>query len=63
LNKINDLATIFTRESEHNLAFLMQSRKLEDDISFYVNKPFKSAIEVYPYDLPRELTKRRERFE
>ena len=38
------------------MTFLLQARKLEDDISYLINKPFKLTVDVYPYDLPRELT-------
>jgi hypothetical protein len=45
------------------LNFLLRSRSLYDNLEYLVTKPFKVSIDVYPYDLPRELTERRMEFE
>ena len=39
--------------------FLLRSRVLYETVEHLVAKPFKITIEVYPYDLPRELTELR----
>ena len=41
------------------IEFLVHSRKLYEEIEFLINKPFKISIDVYPYDLPRELMEKR----
>lgn len=39
--------------------FLLRSRQIYENIEYLVSKPFKVNIDVYPYDLPRELTELR----
>jgi len=37
----------------------MKSRSLYESIEHMIAKPFKTTIDIYPYDLPRELTELR----
>ncbi|KAL4468003.1 hypothetical protein ABPG72_015873 [Tetrahymena utriculariae] len=59
LDRINDLGHTFRQfvnKPEDPIDFLIRARSLYENIEFLVAKPFKVNIEVYPYDLPRELT-------
>ena len=42
------------------VGFLIKFRELHEYIEYAVTKQFKTKIEVYPNDLPRELTERRQ---
>lgn len=39
--------------------FLLRSRYLQEEAENLIAKPIKTSVEVYPYDLPRELTERK----
>lgn len=62
LEKINEIGESFMRltskESEP-IQFLLKSRSLYESIEFLISKVFKVNIDVYPYDLPRELSEKR----
>lgn len=63
LDKINDVGFQFNELSKNPtepIQFLLNSRNMYENIEFLVAKPFKSNIDVYPYDLPRELTEIRQ---
>ena len=66
LDSINDIATEFlhyTTSGINNqvqcLQFLLKSRGFYENIETIIAKPFQTSIDVYPYDLPRELTEKR----
>ena len=62
LDRINDIGhsfNEFSQDAEKPLGFLLRARNLYENIEFLVAKPFKQNIDVYPYDLPRELTEMR----
>ena len=66
VDKINDIVNVvneLTGEKGDPIDFLLRSRNLTDSIEFTVAKPFKTSIEVTPYDLPRELAEQREKIE
>lgn len=39
--------------------FLLRSRYLQEEAENLIAKPIKTSVEIYPYDLPRELTERK----
>ncbi|CAD8111607.1 unnamed protein product [Paramecium sonneborni] len=61
LDKINEVGSSFydLKEIPDPCPFLLKSRNIYDQIEYMVAKPFKVQIDVYPYDLPRELTELR----
>lgn len=62
LDRINDVGhnfNEFTKDPNEPIGFLLRSRNLYENIENMVAKPFKVNIDVYPYDLPRELTEMR----
>ena len=63
LNNINDIGVhvkeLTSKGPGGMIEFLVHSRKLYEEIEFLTNKPFKVSIDVYPYDLPRELMEKR----
>lgn len=66
VDKINDIVNAvneLTGDSADPIDFLLRCRHLTDTIEFTVAKPFKTTIEVVPYDLPRELGEQREKIE
>jgi len=66
IDKINDIVNVvneLTGEKGDPIDFLLRSRHLTENIEFTVAKPFKTTIDVVPYDLPRELGEQREKIE
>ncbi len=62
LDLINDVASQFlssTSQQADALGFLLKSRGFYENIQQLAAKPFQTNIDVYPYDLPRELTEKR----
>ncbi|KAM3142964.1 hypothetical protein pb186bvf_005027 [Paramecium bursaria] len=61
LDQINEIGSQFydLKEQADPCPFLLKSRQLYETIEYLVAKPFKIQIDVYPYDLPRELTELR----
>ncbi len=39
--------------------FLLRSKFLHEDAEQLISKPIKTSIDVYPYDLPREITEKK----
>ncbi|EGR29141.1 hypothetical protein IMG5_162440 [Ichthyophthirius multifiliis] len=59
LDKINDLGNSFSNfvnNPNDPVSFLINAQTIHENIEFLVAKPFKTNIDVYPYDLPRQLT-------
>jgi len=66
VDKINDIVNVvneLTGEKGDPIDFLLRCRHLTDTIEYTVAKPFKTTIEVFPYDMPRELGEQREKIE
>jgi len=66
VDKINDIVNVvneLTGEKGDPIDFLLRCRHLTDTIEYTVAKPFKTTIDVVPYDLPRELGEQREKIE
>jgi palmitoyltransferase len=66
VDKINDIVNVvneLTGEKGDPIDFLLRSRHLTETIEFTVAKPFKTTIDVVPYDLPRELGEQREKID
>lgn len=62
LNILNDLGMHFIEMSTNNsdpFYFMLNSRNLYEKMIYLVSKPFKTIIDVYPNDLPRDLTDKR----
>ncbi len=41
------------------VAFLVKERSMREKLEELISKPFKQAVDVYPYDLPREVAEKR----
>lgn len=52
-----------TREDADPVNFMLRSRVINENIEYMLAKPFKVMIDVYPYDLPRELAELRKSLE
>lgn len=66
IDKINDIVNTVNEladEKADPIDFLLRCRHLTDTTEFTVAKPFKTTIEVVPYDLPRDLARQREKIE
>ena len=63
INEIVNRVNEFTDKKKDPIDFLLNCRHLTDMIEFTVAKPFKTTIEVTPYDLPRELSEQKEKIE
>lgn len=42
------------------IEFLINHPRIKENLENFIAKPFKKTIEVYPYDLPREMNKLRD---
>lgn len=41
------------------IEFLLNQPRIKENLENFIAKPFKKSIEVFPYDLPREMNKLR----
>lgn len=41
------------------MPFLLRSKYLQEEAENLIAKPIKTSVDIYPYDLPRELTERK----
>ena len=41
--------------SEQKIEFLINQPRIKENLENFIAKPFKKSIEVFPYDLPREM--------
>ena len=41
------------------IEFLINHPRIKENLENFIAKPFKKSIEVFPYDLPREMNKLR----
>ena len=49
------------RDGQNNkIEFLLNHPRLKENLENFIAKPFKKTIEVFPYDLPREMNKLRD---
>lgn len=58
IDSINEIIAEFTKltnEGVTPLQFMVKCATMKQNIEYLLSKPFKTEIEVYPYDLPREL--------
>lgn len=58
IDSINEIIAEFTKltnEGVTPLQFMVKAGHMKQNIEYLLSKPFKTDIDVYPYDLPREL--------
>lgn len=55
INSVISQFTGLTNEGVTPLEFMVKAATLRQNIEYLLNKTFKTEIDVYPYDLPREL--------
>jgi hypothetical protein len=46
--------------ADNKIEFLINHSRIKENLENFIAKPFKKTIEVYPYDLPREMNKLRD---
>ncbi|KAL4433153.1 hypothetical protein ABPG74_010848 [Tetrahymena malaccensis] len=64
LSKINEIGHTFfdlIKDPTNPVPFLLQSRSLWENANYQISKPFKNEINIYPYDMPRELQEVRQK--
>ena len=58
-----DSSEMFVRNQSENfnskIEFLIRHPSIKMNLENFIAKPFKKSIEVYPYDLPREMNQLR----
>lgn len=62
LDTLNDIGINFIEITSNNadpLYFMLNSRKIYENLQYLISKPFKNIIDIYPNDLPRDLTEKR----
>jgi hypothetical protein len=63
INAIIQQFTGLTNEGVTPLEFMVKAATLRQNIEYLLNKTFKTELDVYPYDLPRELIQIRKELE
>jgi len=66
IQKINDIIIDFNNLAESDvkpIEYLLRSKILNENIKHSATKPFRTEINVIPYDLPQEIKKHHEELE
>jgi len=51
---------LLSGEKPDLVGFLARWKNIQQNIEYSLTKPFKTSVDVYPHDLPRELAEKRE---